>query len=121
MIYTSWQTFSTKTMSTENNSRNKLWEFVHTNFGIWLLSSAIVGLLTFSYTKLSESISNSNKQKKQIIKLDIEIEGFAEGFSLSGQGIANLAGDTPLAVAAGSPISSQAFSTTPQSIGYLQK
>ncbi|MCL6295837.1 hypothetical protein [Jejuia spongiicola] len=62
-------------MSSENNWKNKLWNFVNTKFGIWLLSSAIVGLITFGYTKLSESISNSNSQKKQIVKLDQEIEG----------------------------------------------
>ena len=62
-------------MKTQNDKKNKLWKFVNTSFGIWLLSSVIVGLATFGYTKLTESITDSNNRKKQIAKLDQEIEG----------------------------------------------
>lgn len=60
---------------TENNQKNKLWKFVNSNFGLWLLSSVFVGIITFSYTKLNESISNNSSRKELIIKLDQEIEG----------------------------------------------
>jgi len=53
-------------------------------------------------------------QEPRAVRVPVTIGGgFAEGFFLTGAGVANIAGDTALAVAAGSPISSQPFSTTP--------
>ncbi|WP_298426960.1 hypothetical protein [uncultured Kordia sp.] len=62
-------------MGEKTITKEKLWRFVNTSFGIWLLSSVMVGFFTFSYAKLSESISSRKNKKKQILMLDQEIEG----------------------------------------------
>ena len=64
-------------MTSENNNtrKNKIWKFVNSSFGLWLLSTVFVGIITFVYSKLNESISISSDQKNRIIKLDQEIEG----------------------------------------------
>jgi hypothetical protein len=48
----------------------KLWDFFNTSLGIWALTTIVVGLLTWGYTKWQ--VSNQNGE--QIFKLDTEIE-----------------------------------------------
>lgn len=55
--------------------KNKYWEFINSSFGIWLLSSVVIALITWGYTQISQSIADSRKNRTELRKYDIEIEG----------------------------------------------
>ena len=53
--------------------RAKCWRFVNTSFGIWLLSTVVVGLVSWGYANWSEAKQNDAKSKESIRKLDLEL------------------------------------------------
>jgi len=56
-------------------TKKRIWSFLNSNFGLWLLSSVMVGLITFGYTKLNDHLAEKRLKERQVVKLDIEIEG----------------------------------------------
>lgn len=59
----------------------KLWKFVNTTFGIWLLSTVAVGLITWSFTSWNENKEKERITKESIRKLDVEIFVRVNNFS----------------------------------------
>ncbi|PSR56069.1 hypothetical protein AHMF7605_22485 [Adhaeribacter arboris] len=49
------------------------WKFVNTSFGIWLLSSVIVGAITFLYSENQKKYTEESKKQAQIDRLSTEI------------------------------------------------
>src|SRR6185436_6618468 len=52
---------------------NKAWSLLNSGFGLWLLSSVMLGLLTFSYSKWEAHRGEAAKTISQVRKLDTEI------------------------------------------------
>jgi len=65
--------FRFETQNKLKSNKNKLWSFLNSNFGIWLLSSVVLGLITWGYTKISNSIIENSKNKTEIIKHIYEV------------------------------------------------
>jgi len=65
--------FRFETQNKLKSNENKLWDFLNSNFGIWLLSSVVLGLITWGYTKISSSIAENSKNKTEIIKHIYEV------------------------------------------------
>ena len=53
--------------------RGKLWVFFNTPFGLWFLSTIVIGLATFAYTTLTQYQADRAKQNESQRRLDIEI------------------------------------------------
>lgn len=51
----------------------KFWAFLNTSFGIWLLSTVAVGLITWGYTQWEENHTKSIENRQLIRKIDLEI------------------------------------------------
>ena len=50
----------------------KVWAFVQTSLGIWLLSTVVVGLITWGYTQLQGALQRSNAQLQVVQHADAE-------------------------------------------------
>ena len=63
--------------SIENDSpsltKKKIWKFLNSPFALWLLSSIVVGLLTWGYSQWQASEIELAKRRETINRLDIEI------------------------------------------------
>lgn len=57
----------------KKNENDKVWEFLNSNFGIWLLSSVIVGIVTWGYTQATNKMEQLKKYETVIRKYDVEI------------------------------------------------
>lgn len=53
--------------------RKRVLEFLNSNLGIWLLSSVVLGIITFCYGQLNSHLSEKEKRAENITKLQIEI------------------------------------------------
>ena len=53
--------------------QKRVLEFLNSNLGIWLLSSVVLGIVTFSYSQLNSHLSEKEKRAGNITKLQIEI------------------------------------------------
>ncbi len=51
----------------------KVWAIINTSFGIWLLSTIVVGLFTWSYARWEQDRTKQSQRNEVIRKLDIEI------------------------------------------------
>jgi hypothetical protein len=51
----------------------RIWAIVNTSFGIWLLSTIVVGLFSWAYTNWEQRRSKQHEQNELIRKLDVEI------------------------------------------------
>jgi hypothetical protein len=71
----------------------KLWVFLNTAFGLWFLSTIVIGLATFSYTALTQYDSDRLKQKESIKMLDIEITTRLYNFELTIRKVFNASWD----------------------------
>lgn len=70
--------FREEVRSSLNNSKPKTFQqktlaFLNSALGIWLLSSVALSLVSWSYSRLSESVEEERENKATIQKLDIEI------------------------------------------------
>jgi hypothetical protein len=52
-------------MDEKKTLKGKAWDFLNSSFGLWFLSTCVVGLITFFYTKHQENQRKEN-EKKQI-------------------------------------------------------
>jgi hypothetical protein len=57
----------------KEKKKSKTWEFMNSSFGIWLLSSVALGLITWGYTQISQSLAADKKNQAEIQKYDVEI------------------------------------------------
>jgi hypothetical protein len=57
----------------QDSLRSKVWQFVNTAFGIWFLSTIVLGFATWFYTRWSETSEIERIQTEQVKKLDTEI------------------------------------------------
>ncbi len=68
----------------------KLWKFLNSSFGIWLLATVAVGALSWGYTKWEAARAAEALFKSSITKLDIEInsrlQGICDGLSTNTEG-----------------------------------
>lgn len=48
--------------------KNKYWAFFNTSLGIWLLSSVVLGSISFFYNKHQEALRNASEQKSNSIR-----------------------------------------------------
>lgn len=53
--------------------KRRLWSFLNSSFGIWILSSFVVGGLTFAYGRSQIVLERSREQRREIASLDREI------------------------------------------------
>jgi hypothetical protein len=51
----------------------KAWEFLNSAFGVWVLSTVIVGLITLAYTIHLDSVKKEGERKERSQKLEAEI------------------------------------------------
>lgn len=61
--------------SLKKEKEGKIWQFLNSSFGIWLLSSVVLGLVTFSYQQYEDTSTETKQEKKEIAALDAEIGG----------------------------------------------
>jgi hypothetical protein len=73
-------------------SRVKLWRFVNTSFGIWLLSTVAIGLISWSYTNWTEAKEKQRTTQELIGKLDLEIVARARNFESLLESVSNMQG-----------------------------
>jgi len=55
------------------NWRKRLWEFLNSHFGLFLLSSVVVGFLSWGYTQYDKQRMEYNQKISTIDKLDAEL------------------------------------------------
>jgi hypothetical protein len=55
------------------NLRSKIWNFVNTSLGIWLLSSVGLGLLVWSWTLVQEYRHTRKANEEKLVKVNYEI------------------------------------------------
>ena len=66
-------------MSEQDNEKppksagTKLWEFLNSSFGLFLLSSVVLSLVTWMYTEVTQSIEQRVVNSEKATKLDTEI------------------------------------------------
>lgn len=53
--------------------KNKIWIFLNSSFGIWLLSSVALSIITWGYTQITSAVSENRKNLIDIAKHDAEI------------------------------------------------
>src|SRR5688572_16375676 len=51
-------------MDDKKSVKTKTWNFLNSSFGLWFLSTCVVGLITFFYTKNQENQRVKNKKKQ---------------------------------------------------------
>src|SRR5437868_1763940 len=54
----------------ENSAKNRIWTFLNSAIFLWILTTIVVGLLSWGYTQLQEMRQNA----EEIHKLDIEVD-----------------------------------------------
>lgn len=57
----------------EETRPTRFWKFLNSSFGIWLLSTCVVGITTFTFTLISEGQKGNAVRKHVIERLDTEI------------------------------------------------
>ena len=57
------------------SAKTKLWTFLNSTFGLWLLSTVAVGFITWSYTEWTKNKTEKSGKAELIRKLDSEITG----------------------------------------------
>ena len=66
-----------------------VWNFVNSSFGLWLLSTVALGLLTTGYTFLAKSIEESGAKAERVRKMNLEVESRLSQFLVSVRGMVN--------------------------------
>jgi len=75
-----------------SNSNLTLWSFLNSSFGIWLMSSIVLGLLTYSFNFSQSYFEAERIRSATILQLDVEISNrlarlsFAESIRKSSPG-----------------------------------
>lgn len=59
--------------SKNKKSNFKTWEFLNSNFGIWFLSSVALGIISWGYSQINQTIEKNKKYQIEIRKHDLEI------------------------------------------------
>jgi hypothetical protein len=59
--------------SDSHHPAEKVWKFLNSPFGLWVLSSILLGLLTWSYSQWQASETDSVKRRDTIKRIDTEI------------------------------------------------
>lgn len=54
--------------------KNKIWIFLNSKLGLWLLSSIVLSGLTFSYSIVENMFHNNNARNEEIRKIDLELQ-----------------------------------------------
>ena len=67
----------------KKEKKSKTWEFLNSSFGIWLLSSVALGLITWGYTQISQSIAADKKNATEIEKHNIEIAARVSNYKVA--------------------------------------
>jgi len=57
----------------------KLWKFLNSSFGIWLLTTVVIGTLTWAYTRWENERAAKALFRSNIAKIDIEINSRIQG------------------------------------------
>jgi hypothetical protein len=70
---------------TSKTRRQRLWSLLNTSFGIWLLSSVVLGGLGFLYTSTQSLLTESRIKASSIRKLDTEIASRLRQWSRLGE------------------------------------
>jgi hypothetical protein len=52
---------------------SRIWQFINSGFGLWLLSTVVLGLATWGYTRWQTTRESEARNVESIQKLDIEI------------------------------------------------
>jgi hypothetical protein len=66
----------------KKKKENKAWTFLNSSFGIWLLSSVALGLITWGYSQITTAVTENKKNKTDIAKHDAEIGGRIKNYRL---------------------------------------
>lgn len=53
--------------------KSKLWEFLNSNFGLFIMSSIVLSFITWSYTQWADSLEKKKVLSEKLTKLDTEI------------------------------------------------
>jgi hypothetical protein len=53
----------------------RIWSLLNTSFVIWFLSSILIGIVTWSYSSIEDSLRATASDRETLQKLDIEITG----------------------------------------------
>jgi len=53
--------------------QSKVWEFLNSNFGLFIMSSIVVSFMTWSYTQWTDSLEKKQELSEKVTKLDTEI------------------------------------------------
>ncbi len=63
-----------KSLSNKKEQTNKIWQFFNSSFGIWFLSTIVIGLFTFFFNNYIQNQKEKAERAQKIQKLDLEIE-----------------------------------------------
>lgn len=56
-----------------NGRKSQIWEFLNSNFGLFIMSSIVLSFITWSYTHWTESLEQKQALSETVTKLDTEI------------------------------------------------
>ena len=56
-----------------DGQKSKLWEFLNSNFGLFIMSSVVISFITWSYTQWNDSLEREKVLAEKISKLETEI------------------------------------------------
>ena len=59
-------------------SRTKLWNHLNSPFGIWILATVLVGIVSWGYAKWEATRSERDTFRSAIVKLDAKIEAILQ-------------------------------------------
>jgi hypothetical protein len=57
----------------------RAWSLANTSFGIWFLSTIVIGLVTWSYSSVQEHARTNERKAETVRKLDTELTGRIHG------------------------------------------
>lgn len=67
----------------ESKPKNQTWEFLNSSFGLWLLTTVVVGLFTWMYTQVTDSIKENRDIKVKTGKYIVEIKSRLSNYQIS--------------------------------------
>ena len=72
-----------------STTRGRIWAFLNSSFGMWLLTSALVGLATWGFTAWRDAVNRASDRAAVVRRLDIEIATRLDRFVIHASHLTN--------------------------------
>jgi hypothetical protein len=60
-------------LASKQPARSRIWSFINTSFGLWFLTTVIIGLATWSYSTMQERKKSAANERELLSKLATEL------------------------------------------------